>query len=347
MMRRLFFWSAAAVAAPRTAVLALAVTAPTVPVGAAVAATVALVAGAGCDPSAQSVGRGAVPASSAALAYSREHESCSATSDCEAPLRCVEGACRRPTTSRLGEYYWASAELALRAGRAAAALEAFQRALGRFEEERIGAPPGLLCAYGDALRGQSGDTKAAEQAARLYHRCLLAAAPGSSERRAALGGLAALEDLGLDPELLLRDAPADVYLTRPPRRPPLDALRVEVARTQPARSPGYEEWAAALGGPATRTALAGCYEAYWAATQKPRLAVPLSLRFKARWDEDEEAYVGGALELAPGPGLAGPEAKAASCFVEALALPAAEFGKKSRGGSWEGSVTLTLSTAGS
>src|SRR5262245_62092158 len=44
---------------------------------------------------------------------SRAGESCAATPQCEAPLRCVEQICRSAETSRLGEYLWTWGEVAL------------------------------------------------------------------------------------------------------------------------------------------------------------------------------------------------------------------------------------------
>jgi hypothetical protein len=298
---------------------------------------------AACDPQAQPAqGIARAEVAGASQAFSRERESCAATADCEPPLRCVEAACRRPTTSRLGDYYWASAELHLGKGQTEAAIEAFQNAVAQFEEAKLDPPPALLCSYGAALRRMKGDAKASERAARLLHRCLLAAAPGSSDYRTALHELAELETVGLDPGLVARDAPADSYLTRPAKKPPLSKVQLDVAQTAPHKSPVYAAWVQELSSDATRGRLYHCYGEYWAATQKTKMTVVLPLRYKARFDEEEEVYVGGALELDPAPDATGPEAAASECVRAALAGQAAEVGKAGKGGSFAATVSITL-----
>src|SRR6266568_9406297 len=172
-----------------------------------------------------------------------------------------------PPTSRLGEYYWVSGQVNTEKGRLGVAVDAFQRAISEFESEKKDVPAGLLCDYGAALRRRVGDARAAEQAARLLHRCFLTAAPGAPERTRSLRELVELEPAGLDPALVGRDTPSDTYLIRPAAKAPVDKLKVTVARTQKAGDRGYENWAKFLeGNPDARAALARCFEPYWQAT---------------------------------------------------------------------------------
>ena len=290
----------------------------------------------GCDPQAR-------PAAAAAAANpSRERESCAASSDCEQPLRCIESVCRKPTVSRVGEYHWAAGRAALDKGSVGPATVELQRALQQFETDKIEAPAALLCDYGTALRRNTGDPKAAEQAARLLHRCLLAAPSGTPEHAAALRELVELEPAGLDPALLARDTPADTYLVRAPQRPAADTLKVEVAQTDAAHDKGYAAWSDVVKGEPARQAMIKCYGAYLDATQKAKLTVTIPLKMRAQIGDDD-LYVGGTLEQQPDPGASGAEATAGQCVRDALAPMATDFAKKTPQGDWQGSLTLTLS----
>ena len=311
--------------------------------GAPALVTLAMLVVPACDPQAKPApGVARADVLGAGRTPSRERESCAATGDCEAPLRCVERVCRAPASSRLGEYRWVAGEVAAGKGDFAHSVEQFAQAGSAFEADRLEPPPGLLCAYGAALRRRPDDPKAAEQAARLLHRCLLGSAPGSAEHRAALAELAELESLGLDPALLARDKPADTYLTRPPRKPA--SLEVQVAQTTPARDKGYAAW---IGGVVqsdeARRQLARCADDYWTATQRTRVQVALGVRYKGRYDEEEEIFLpGGTFELEPAGGGSEAEAAAGRCVKEVLAAQSVDYARKAAGGSWTGAVAVTL-----
>jgi hypothetical protein len=300
----------------------------------------------GCDPQAKpaDVARADLIGSGG---LSREREACAASADCLAPLRCVRGTCVSPQAAPLGEYHWMAGEVAAERGDLARAVEAFQEAIAEHEKARVDAPPGLLCSYGAALRRTPGDPKAAEQAARLLHRCFLGSPPGSPDRHRALRELAHLEALGLDPAHLGRDGPADTYLTRTARTPSADALKVEVARTTPARQRGYGTWVEALEGAEARPHLARCFGEYWVATQAGTLTVPLAMRYRARYDDYDDVYLGGTLEIAAPDGAApaGTEGAAHACVREALAPVAEAYGKRERSPGWTGQVAVTISLA--
>jgi hypothetical protein len=276
---------------------------------------------------------------------SRERESCSASSDCAEGLRCVDGSCAQLATSRLGEYHWVSGEVALERGKIADAVESFQLATTQFDTDKVTAPAGLLCSYGAALRRMKGDQKAGEQAARLLHRCLIASAPGTADHMRALRELVELEPLGLEPNLIARDEPADTYLVRAPRRPPTENLKIEVAQSEPSRDKGYGAWVAILGGDEVKKRLVPCFEKYWNEAQKEKLTVAMPLRLKAIIGDDD-LYVGGTLEIGTDPSATGAAATASSCIRDALAPLAIDFAKSGSSGSWRGSVTLTLSAGG-
>ncbi len=296
---------------------------------------------AGCDQRARSEGvtQAGVLTGAPAAAPSREHESCGTTSHCEAGLRCVEQVCRKAVTSRLGEYHWAAGAAAAQKGKTNDALAAFQLAITQFDTDKVEAPPALLCDYGTALRRKSGDQKAAEQAARLLHRCLLSSPPGSREHTTALRELVELAPAGLEPTLLQRDAPADTYMVRAPHGPATDSLKIDVAQTVVARDKGYAGWVKVLSDEGTKRLLTPCYERYWNTAQKNQLTVVLPVKLRAEIGDDD-MYVGGKMELQADPAAAGAEAAASQCVRDALAPLAGEFAKSGSSGSWSGTVTL-------
>lgn len=264
----------------------------------------------------------------------RELESCARTADCAPPLRCVSAVCTPDKTSGVGEYHWAVARrLAAASASPAAAIAAYQRASAQFEADKLPIPPALLCDHG-ALLARAGDPKASEQAARLLHRCLLATPPASPLRERALAELAALGPRGLDPALLARDTPADLYLVRSPTPPAPDSARIAVARSTPASDKGYEAFARLLESGAARPAIVRCWQEQWKQTSRSDWTVALPLRLRARLDADEQ-YAGGTLELGgDDPGVA--------CLRGALATLVAEFTRGGSSGSWQGALTISV-----
>jgi len=270
---------------------------------------------------------------------SKERESCGSTRDCERGLRCIGGTCAGGT-SRIGDYYWAAGSAAAAKGNYGQAALAFAQAIERYPIDQV--PVGLLCAQGAALRRQA-DARTAEQAARLLHRCVLGTPPGSDNYRMAMTELVELEALGLDPAILERDKPAETYLTKPTQKPGADNLTLQVTTAKPPTNRLAQAWLAVLKGDEGKKALVRCYEDYWNATRKPSTTLSLTFRYKAKFDEEEEIYVGGALEIVPSAAATGPEATATQCAATALSTVASEFTRKGTGGPWQVDATLTLS----
>ena len=308
------------------------------------AVTAVLVPLSGCDPQAH-------PASGVAHAdmgggagggASGYRESCATSRDCASGLRCLDGVCAGGQASRIGDYYWASGMAAAAKGNYAQAAQALAQAMEKYPADQV--PAGLICAQGAALRRQA-DARTAEQAARLLHRCLLATAPGSDNYRLAMGELVELEPLGLDPAVLERDKLAETYLVRPALKPASDELTVGVTTAKPATNRLAQAWLTLIQGEDGKKALAKCYEDFWNATRKPAAALPLTFKYKAKFDEEEEVYQGGALEIVPAVVPSGPEGNATQCAASALSAVAMEFTRKGTGGSWQVDATLTLGGA--
>jgi hypothetical protein len=320
-----------------------------VSIRALLAGAVALAAtcGAACDPQAKSAttSSGVVPGSAVTRpgVLSKEGESCTTTANCEDKLRCVGDVCRPQETSRLGEYFWAAGQVLLEKNQVPQAAEQLQRALSHFEADKKEPPAGLLCDYGAALRRKANDAKAAEQAARLLHRCLLGAPVGSPEHWRGLREISELEAAGLDPTLVARDSPADTYLVRAPSAPTVpQAIKVEVAKTQPSSDKGYEGWVKLLEGDAARDALTKCFQDWAQKAQKSRLTLGMPLKLRARLGDDD-IYLGGILDVGTDAAARGDDAAASQCIKAGLAPLATEFAKSGSSDSWSGAVTLTLS----
>jgi len=294
------------------------------------AAIVLLVgAAAGCDSNAKATDSSG---GRAAAVSSREYETCAATADCEQGLRCVEATCRSAASVVVGDYHAAVGEKALVAGDLELAARSYAEAGNVYKAAGVDPPIWLDCAQGHALTAARQNGDYAELAAHVLHRCVNAAPVGSTLRRRALADLAILGDLGLDP-LLLAQQSADLYLTKAPRKPATDSVKVTVTNDGKASGGAWEQLATAIVG--ARESLLPC----WSEHQKSgSLAVPL--RFRNRWVtgeyEDSDRYKL-SLEATP-PGAA--SAAAQKCVADALAGLVNDF--KSRGGGFDTIATVTL-----
>jgi hypothetical protein len=303
--------------------------------------SVLVVASLGCDQRAKVAGASVMPPGR--VAPGKLRESCAATSDCEDPLRCVEGSCRSASTSRLGDYYWALGQITAEKNKFADAADAFQQAVGHFDDEKLDAPPALLCDAGAAMRKNTKDASAPEKAARLLHRCLLGTAVGAADHMRALRELAELDAFGLDPTKIALDKVTDSYLTRAPKAPQSSEVKLEVAQTKPSGDRGYAGFVALLATDPVKKSFQPCFDKYVTASQKTSLSFPLNVALHVQIGDDD-MYVGGSLDVKTDPATTGPELDAARCVSDAIKLPGADFASHHNSSdSWSGTVTLTLS----
>ncbi len=296
----------------------------------------------GCDPRVEPA-TGEAMAAAPGVLPSAEGESCGTTTHCAGGLRCVEQVCRPQKVSRLGDYYQALGHAALGRGEAGAASEAFGKAIGAYESDKLAVPAALLCDSGVALRRKKGDAKAAEQAARFLHRCVITAVPGSVDYRLGMSELAALDGEGLEPSLLSKDEPGDMYLSRPASRPVGEA-KLEIAPgPTPARDKGYAAFLERA--PGARPALLRCWETWTAAAQKPLLSVTVDLKYRQTLGDDDIVVAAKLDVLAPpGAPAGGADGAALACVRAALAPIAEELGKDrgASSGNWQGNVVVMV-----
>lgn len=272
---------------------------------------------------------------------SKEYESCSASLDCADGLRCFDRECRRVQRSTVGDYFAAlGAQLRVK-GDVEGAIDAYDRAVGHYDSEKIGLPPDVDCAYGAALAAGKANHAHAELAARVLHRCVLAVPVGSDLRRRALADLATLDDAGLDPLALGRSSLADVYLTRQPAAPATDKLVVDVKADPQPGGASYSEIPTKLAAPDVRPALIACWTAYNNATHKAAMAATIGVKayYVAPEYDDESGYYKLKLD-APAATPAGPDGAADQC-VRAAIGPALE-GLKSVRDAFATQLTITV-----
>ncbi|HEX5064422.1 MAG TPA: hypothetical protein VFV99_33835 [Kofleriaceae bacterium] len=281
--------------------------------------TLAVVAAfAGCDSRAKA----SDPQGGRAESKSKEYESCGASMHCQDDLRCFDNVCRRTARSAVGDYFAALGTQLRAKGELNAAVDAFNRALGHYDSEKIALPPDVDCAYGSALAAARQKKETAELAARVLHRCVLAVPSGSSLRERALVDLALLNESGLDPLALGRTQLADVYLTRAPQAPSSDKLQVSVTASPPVDKKTYQLIPDALGGPDIKAALVACWESYNQATHKDALSSTISIKISYQASEYEDEPGKFTTKIDPAVAMpAGPEASADQC-VRAAVEPA-------------------------
>jgi hypothetical protein len=321
------------------------------------AALAALALLAACDTGLGAGGGGGQSEPATLDRHSREQETCSRSADCAGDLRCFDGVCRRGNVSLLGDLYTAVGDRAITAGKVSDAATAYGEAIARYESEKLEPPPALLCSHGNALAVEPGaDGPKLERAARLLHRCLGGAPPGSFLRQRALGDLAGLMASGLDPGLLARKEPADLYLTRKPTAAaapaapavPADGpLDVRVTVDSKSRARSVTRLTEALQKADLRTALRPCWKVYVEKTKKEALTVALPLQYGSAWDDDE-TYLSSWVKIAEErpPGLPAPDpatAEATTCARGAVGTLVQDEGKKLREETrWQAIATLTV-----
>jgi hypothetical protein len=253
---------------------------------------------------------------------SKELESCSASADCAENLRCFEHACRRTARSAVGDYFAALGAQLKAKGDIEGAIDAYNRALGHYDSEKIALPPDVDCAYGAALAAGKAKKEHAELGARVLHRCMLAVPVGSRLREQALADAASLADAGVDPLAFGRASLADVYLTRAPQKPSTDKLTVAVTANPQPTGKTYQLIPDKLAEPDMKSALVACWDAYNAATHKDALSV--SLGIKSAYIPSEYEDEAGVFSTKLDPAVAmppGPDASADQC-VRAAVEPA-------------------------
>lgn len=269
----------------------------------------------GCDSRAKA----SEPAGARAETKSREYESCGATMQCADELRCFANECRRSARSTVGDYYAALGEATRAKGDLEGAIDAYNKALGHYDTEKLALPPDIDCAYGTTLAAAKQNKEHAELAARVLHRCILAVPAGSALRDHALLDLANLTDAGLDPLALGRTQLADVYLTRSPQKPSSDKVQVAVAANPPVDKKTFPMVTDRFAQPDLRASLVACWEQYTQAAKKDTLTVglPVKWAYVASEYEDEPGKFIYKMDP-PAAGLAGPDAAADTCVRAAV-----------------------------
>jgi hypothetical protein len=299
----------------------------------AAAACLVLGALAACDTRAQPTAAAGPAMSPDRL--SKEQESCGTTAHCGEGLRCFDNVCRRADRSLVGDYYAALGAAARDEGDLEGALAHFGDALDRYEADKIVVPVDLECAYGAALAAGRSNKERAELAARVLHRCVAGAPAGSDLRQQALRAAAMLDEVGLDPEHLTEGRAADVYLSRAPRKPRSEDLKVGVTANPTPTAKSWPATVEAING--ARAALVPCWEASFASSRKPVLSVALPMKSSYKdsgYDDEPGYYVTGIDPKAPPPAT-----DSEKCVRDAVT---AAVKSVKGGGDWTATVTVTV-----
>jgi hypothetical protein len=298
--------------------------------GAAVRLSLVVLALAACDTRAQP-SPGAAGSIPDPERLSAESESCGTTVECAEGLRCFDQVCRRTDRSIVGDYLANLGLIRREAGDAEGALAAYAEALKRYEIEKRAVPADVECGYGYTLAIGRADKERAELAARVLHRCVAGSPAGSDAYQAALQGIALLDDVGFDPEHLVREEPADIYLSKAPARPKTESLKVEVTASPVPTAKSWPGTVEAIQG--ARAALVACWEKQKGASIS--VPVPMSSVYKdSGYDDEPGYYLTGVDPKAP------PATDEVGQCVRDAVGPAVKGVKG--GGSWAATVTITV-----
>jgi hypothetical protein len=254
---------------------------------------------------------------------------------CGDGLRCFDLVCRPQPTAVLGELYVASGERARAAGDDEGAIAGYTEAMKHYGTD---VPLAVDCAYGGVLAAAAKNKDRAELAARVLHRCVLAAPVGSHERAAAMRDLAGLFGSGLDPQLIARTQLADVYLTQAPKGPDKDAVKVKVTADGKTKAKPYLTLVDQIA--TMRDVLLPCWTAYQAATGKGTVAVTLALRSRFVETEFEETDRHVVKFAADPPTDPSPESVAAACVQNAVNPSVQAI--KNGASTWDATIAVVL-----
>ncbi len=295
------------------------------------------VAVSGCDPNAKANANDRTIFSKDRL--SKEHESCSATSDCAEELRCLENTCQSLDVSVVGDYYAAVGARDLATGNVQAAIEAYTEAVNRYKADGKSVPTALYCAHGTAMVAAADEAELAEGAARALDQCLRKAPVGSSLRQKALKQLAILGLSGLDPNHLGSGEPPPRYMTKEAARPSTDKLTVKASGDLRKKARSYSEFLARIESPASKANLIPCWEMSFKATKETSLSVsvPFRNRFIEGEYEEDDGFKLAAQGEAPTAG------SAQRCVYDALAGLVDPSKTTKIGPAWAAKITVTLS----
>jgi hypothetical protein len=297
-----------------------------------IAIAIAALAAMSCDPNAKASSKTGDDIPSAK--QSKEYESCAATVHCKTGLRCVEEIC-------VGDYYAAAGNRALANDKPDEAVRHYASALSAYSTAKLTPPVSLYCEQGRALAAAREDKKNAELAAKvLHHRCLQNIPINSRYRKMALTALAALGEVGLDPGLLARADAADRYLTKAPMQPEMGEFTVKVTSSVTSRARSFTALMDGVKVPTVTAAMRPCFDAYFKATKKTKVA--LSYPFRSRYVRGEfEEDDGYRLKLEKASPPSDPAAAVAHACVQKVLEPVVKSVAR-KGGSWKGMLTFTL-----
>ncbi len=273
------------------------------------------------------------------LLLSAVGETCSAKSDCQENLRCRASVCVPAKESARGVYYLDAARETLSKKKWTDGILLLDRSMSRYEQDGVSVPATAYCYYGNALRKKTNGRQDNEDAARMFHRCLLQSAAGSSGYLWALEGLRELEAEGFDPEHLAATDLVTKYLTKAPLMPRLESLLLRVTSQSKIRSKSYQNVVSFLQSDDMRTTLFPCWKKHWTETKQPNMGIVVSIRnlFRQGAYEEDDGYI---LRLGEVSAITGTSAQVAECASSVLTEKLRKY--SSSGGSWKTKISLEI-----
>jgi hypothetical protein len=198
----------------------------------------------------------------------------------------------------------------------------------QYGKEKLAPPIDLLCEQGGALALGREDKQLAEAAARLLHKCVLAAPSNSRLARGAYAALASLSEAGLDEEVIGRSETGDLYMSGESMKPD-----------------GFATLLSALGGAASKQAYGACWEGHWKKTKSDTLKVEIPFEYRFFLDEDDPSRDRATLKIGARTAPSDSNlASASQCVEDATRLVAAEVIKGLRDDTrWDTTVLIQIS----
>jgi hypothetical protein len=216
----------------------------------------------------------------------------------------------------------------------------------QYGKEKLAPPIDLLCEQGGALALGREDKQLAEAAARLLHKCVLAAPSNSRLARGAYAALASLSEAGLDEEVIGRSETGDLYMSGESMKPDLSGLTLTVTpQGKKNKKRGFATLLSALGGAASKQAYGACWEGHWKKTKSDTLKVEIPFEYRFFLDEDDPSRDRATLKIGARTAPSDSNlASASQCVEDATRLVAAEVIKGLRDDTrWDTTVLIQIS----
>lgn len=213
----------------------------------------------------------------------RAGATCAGHEDCTSDQVCIGGRCAYRNTSVAGEILAAAAMAQEQTGNWDGAMESYQTAFARFEEQDAPVPPEIACGAAELTLRTATDPDTRERGAEQADLCFRTTVSGHPARVPVQRALARLRYEGLDIALFDADEPAERFFTQEPSRPTVDVVVTELEMPDLEPEPaGFVAVREQLESAEGRRTVAECFIQDWEGRQQSEASAEIGIRYSTR-----------------------------------------------------------------